>query len=269
MTGSFFAPSGDATYTDWHVVASSGEQIADGTGSAFTFTPGNAGSYTVIFTVIDPNVGWESADAVITSEDVPPVLTAPTAAQSTYAGVSTSINLATLTVKGVGPFADVVQWGDGQTLDLLTVRLRAALDGSHLRRAWDLHDRRHRRRVRRRLRELELLDRRDHCRHVDDAQFVGSRRGLRPNCDLHGHGGRPGRPDGAGGVLQWSGHAGRSDRHRNAHRGERPQRGHTHHIIPHCRAAVHTASRLSMPAIPTTWAVPRTPSTRRSPRPAR
>ena len=115
LTGSFLAPSGDTTYTDWHVVASSGEQIADGTGSAFTFTPGNAGTYTVIFTVIDPSVGWESADAVITSEDVPPVLTAPTASQSAYAGVSTSINLATLAVKGVGPFTDVIHWGDGQT----------------------------------------------------------------------------------------------------------------------------------------------------------
>ena len=32
---------------DWHVVASSGQQIADGTGPTFTFTPGNAGTYTV------------------------------------------------------------------------------------------------------------------------------------------------------------------------------------------------------------------------------
>ena len=56
------------------------------------------------FTVIDQNGGWDSADVVITSNDVPPVLTAPTASQSAYAGVSTSINLGTLAVTGVGPF---------------------------------------------------------------------------------------------------------------------------------------------------------------------
>ena len=66
-------------------------------------------------TVIDPNVGWDSADVVITSEDVPPVLTAPSTSQSTLAGVSTSINLGTLTVTGIGPFIETVQWGDGQT----------------------------------------------------------------------------------------------------------------------------------------------------------
>ncbi len=66
-------------------------------------------------TVIDLNVGWDSADVVITSEDVPPVLTAPSASQSTTAGVSTSINLGTLAVTGTGPFTDTVQWGDGQS----------------------------------------------------------------------------------------------------------------------------------------------------------
>ena len=97
------------------MVASSGQQIADGTGPTFTFTPGNAGTYTVTFTVIDPNVGWDSADVVITSLDVPPVLTAPTASQSAFAGVSTSINLGTLAITGIGPFTDTVQWGDGQS----------------------------------------------------------------------------------------------------------------------------------------------------------
>ncbi len=115
LTGSFLDPSSDTTYTDWHVVASSGQQIADGTGSIFTFTPGNAGPYTVIFTVVDPNVGWDSSDAVITSEDVPPVLTAASAKQSAFAGVSTSINLGTLAVTGIGPFTGTVEWGDGQT----------------------------------------------------------------------------------------------------------------------------------------------------------
>ena len=120
LTGSVVDSSGDTTTVeDWHVVASSGQQIADGTGSDFTFTPGNAGTYTVTYEFIDPSVGWDSADVVITSEDVPPVLTAPSTSQSTFAGVSTSINLGSLALTGIGPFTETVQWGDGQTSTFL------------------------------------------------------------------------------------------------------------------------------------------------------
>ncbi len=97
------------------MVASSGQKIADGTGSTFTFTPGNAGTYTLTYTVIDPNVGWDSSDVVITSDDVPPVLTANGNSQGVYTGVSTAIDLGTLAVAGGGPFTSTVQWGDGQT----------------------------------------------------------------------------------------------------------------------------------------------------------
>ena len=97
------------------MVASSGQEIADGTGPTFTFSPGNAGTYTVTYTASDPNGGSGSAEVVITSNAVPPVLTAPTASQTAFAGVSTSINLGTLAVTGVGPWTDTVQWGDGQT----------------------------------------------------------------------------------------------------------------------------------------------------------
>ena len=58
LTGSFIDPDDADTHTyDWHVVASSGQQIADGTGSCFTFSPGNAGLYTVTYTVSDTNGG--------------------------------------------------------------------------------------------------------------------------------------------------------------------------------------------------------------------
>ena len=116
LTGSFLDTSGDTNpIFDWHVVAASGQLVADGTGTSFTFTPGNAGSYTVTLTVIDLNVGWDSADVVISSQDVPPVLTAPGASQSAFAGVSTSIDLGTLALTGIGPFTGTVNWGDGQT----------------------------------------------------------------------------------------------------------------------------------------------------------
>ncbi len=116
LTGSVVDSSGSTTsVADWHVFASSGQQIADGTGPTFTFTPGNAGTYTVTYEFIDPSVGWDSGDVVITSQDVPPVLTAPGTSQSAFAGQSTSINLGTLALTGIGPFTETVQWGDGQT----------------------------------------------------------------------------------------------------------------------------------------------------------
>ena len=62
LTGSFLDPDdGDVHTYDWHVVSSSGQQIADGTGPSFTFSPGNAGTYTVTYTVSDQNGGWASA----------------------------------------------------------------------------------------------------------------------------------------------------------------------------------------------------------------
>ncbi len=116
LVGSAVDPTGDATQVyDWHVVAASGQLVADGIGTTFTFTPGNAGSYTVTLTVVNLNVGWDSDTVVITSLDVPPVLTAPSATQSTFAGVTTSIDLGSLATTGIGPFTGTVNWGDGQT----------------------------------------------------------------------------------------------------------------------------------------------------------
>jgi Ca2+-binding RTX toxin-like protein len=116
LTGSFIDPFGNATHTyDWHVVASSGQMIADGTGPCFTFSPGNAGTYTVTYTVSDTNGGGGSAVVVITSEAVRPILTAPASPETGLAGVNDPVNLGSLTVKGVGPWTDTVEWGDGQS----------------------------------------------------------------------------------------------------------------------------------------------------------
>ena len=229
LTGSFLGPSGDTTLLDWHVVASSGQQIVDGTGSAFTFTPGNAGTYTVTLTVIDLSVGWDSADVVITSEDVPPVLTAPGASQSAFAGVNTSIDLGTLAVSGHWPVHGYRPVGRRPDLDLLTLDLRASLPGSHVCDGGDLHDRRVRLRVRRWHDDRRIQRHRDRCQHVDHAPVLGALRGLRPVRNVHGHGDGPGERDGSGGILLRAGQRGRSDRHRHARRGERPERGHLQH----------------------------------------
>ena len=115
LTGSFLDPDdGDVHNYDWHVVSTSGQPIADGYGASFTFTPGNAGTYTVTYTVSDQNGGGASAQVVVTSNAVAPVLTAPTAAQNGVEGISASINLGSLTAEGVGPWTVTVQWGDGQ-----------------------------------------------------------------------------------------------------------------------------------------------------------
>jgi hypothetical protein len=117
LTGSFIDPFGNATHSyDWHAVASNGQMIADGTGPSFTFSPGNAAIYTVNYTASDPNGGTGSAVVQITALAIAPVLTAPTTTQNVFAGVSTSINLGTLAVKGLGSWTDTVEWGDGQSL---------------------------------------------------------------------------------------------------------------------------------------------------------
>ena len=116
LTGSFIDPDDADTHTyDWHVVASSGQEIADGYGPSFTFSPGNAGTYTVTYTVSAAGVVGGSATVTVTSLAVPPVLTAPTSTQNAVAGESSSINLGSLSVAGVGPWTVTVQWGDGQS----------------------------------------------------------------------------------------------------------------------------------------------------------
>ena len=206
---------------------------------------------------------------MITSNDVPPVLTAPSASQSAFAGVSTSINLGTLAVTGVGPFTDTVQWGDGQTstfsptssgpLSLAHTYATAGTytigetvseyDGGSTTASFSISVTQEP--------TSTMLD------------LVDGLRGLRPVADLHGHRDRPGGPDGHRGVLRRPGHTGRSDRHRHAERGERPVRGHLQHQRRSRPAAVRTRSRRSMAAMPTTWAAHQTSSARRSPRPTR
>ncbi len=116
LTGSFIDPSDTDTHTfDWHVVASNGQSIPDGTGPTFSFSPGDAGTYSVSFTVSDQNGGKSSAVVQITSSAVQPVLIPPATPQNGVAGKSTQFDLGALTVQGVGPFTVTVQWGDGQS----------------------------------------------------------------------------------------------------------------------------------------------------------
>jgi Ca2+-binding RTX toxin-like protein len=115
LTGSFIDPFDSDTHTfDWHVVGPNGQTVPDGTGQLFTFNPGNAGTYTVTFTVSDQSGSAFSAVVQVMALPVTPVLTAPSATQNANAGRTTTFNLGTLAVKGIGPWSVTVQWGDGQ-----------------------------------------------------------------------------------------------------------------------------------------------------------
>ncbi|HEY1378032.1 MAG TPA: PKD domain-containing protein, partial [Gemmataceae bacterium] len=65
LTGAFTDPdAGDPPTFRWHVVASNGQAIADGTGPTFAFTPNDNGTYTATFTVTDA-AGAAASDSVV------------------------------------------------------------------------------------------------------------------------------------------------------------------------------------------------------------
>ena len=194
LTGSFLDPSGDTNpIFDWHVVAASGQLIADGTGTSFTFTPGNAGTYTVTLTVIDLNVGWDSADVVDHVARRPTGSDRPQRLAERLRGrehVDRSRNARAHGHWSVYRHGQLGRWPE---LDLLADEFREQRPGSHVCDGGDLHDRRDRLGVLRRHDDHQLLRRCDRRQHVDDAHLVVGLLGLRPIGNLDGHGGRLGR----------------------------------------------------------------------------
>jgi hypothetical protein len=83
LTGSFTDPGTlDAHTFLWHVTASNGQVIADGTGTTFTFVPNDDGTYTAAFTVTDDDGGVGTDTAVVTVNNVAPqnvTITGPSA----------------------------------------------------------------------------------------------------------------------------------------------------------------------------------------------
>jgi subtilisin family serine protease len=82
LNGSFTDPGVLDTHTFlWHVDASNGQVIADGTGTSFTFVPNDDGTYTVTFTVTDNDGGVGTDTAIVTVNNVAPqnvTITGPT-----------------------------------------------------------------------------------------------------------------------------------------------------------------------------------------------
>ena len=130
LNASFVDPDDADTLTyDWHVVSTNDQVIADGTGPSFTFTPGNAGTYTVTLTV-DGSEGSGTAQVVVTSLAVAPTLTPPSSSENTdvVEGIAATVQLGTLSAAGIGPWSVTVQWGDGQSSQFTTTSIGALAD---------------------------------------------------------------------------------------------------------------------------------------------
>lgn len=107
-----FADRGDAdTVTfKWHVVASNGQVITDGSSQNFQFTPNDNGTYTVSFTVTDDDGGVKSDSVIVNVDNVDPKLS----------DVAATASARTATLRGkigdsgtADTFSLFVTWGDG------------------------------------------------------------------------------------------------------------------------------------------------------------
>jgi len=74
LSGNFSDPGADSFTKNWHVVASNGQVIADGSGTSFSFTGLDDGLYTVTYTVTDDDGGVGSDTMVVTVLNVAPTV---------------------------------------------------------------------------------------------------------------------------------------------------------------------------------------------------
>ncbi len=87
LSSSFIDPDdGDVHSYDWHVASPNSQSFVDGTGSSFTFTPGDPGIFTVTLTVKDQDGGGATTSVQVTADEVAPMLAAPTGAVGRRAG---------------------------------------------------------------------------------------------------------------------------------------------------------------------------------------
>jgi hypothetical protein len=92
------APSSAIETYDWHVVASNGQAISDGSAQDFSFTPNDSGTYTVAYTVADKAGNVGTASDTITIADV-----APTAALTINTNPGIEGSLIALTASATDP----------------------------------------------------------------------------------------------------------------------------------------------------------------------
>jgi uncharacterized delta-60 repeat protein len=110
------APSSGIYSYDWHVVASNGQVIADGTLQNFTFTPDEFGTYNITYTVTDNagNVGT-ATDSIAVGNVAPSNLSLTPTPPTINEDTSTSL-AGSFTDPGSGDTHTVtINWGDGST----------------------------------------------------------------------------------------------------------------------------------------------------------
>ncbi|HYT93738.1 MAG TPA: PKD domain-containing protein [Gemmataceae bacterium] len=120
LHGTFTDPGSADTFSfTWHVVSSNDQAIADGHGQNFRFTPGDNGTYTVTFTVTDDDGGVGTDTAVVTVNNVAPVITSLVCSAPTLGGAPQGepVSLSgTFTDAGsLDTHTCIVDWGDGTT----------------------------------------------------------------------------------------------------------------------------------------------------------
>lgn len=125
LNGTFTDPgSADSHTLNWHVAASNGQVIADGSGDSFQFIPGSNGTYAVTFTVTDDDGATGTDSALVISVDNSGTNSSPvfmslvsSSPDCGDAGVGTPVTIS-------GSYTDfdasdlhhlLINWGDGTT----------------------------------------------------------------------------------------------------------------------------------------------------------
>src|SRR5206468_3810165 len=129
LNGTITDPGPLDTFTyNWHVVSATGQAIADGNASSFNFTAVDNGTYTVTFTATDKDGGIGSSTAVITVNNVAPMVNAGpdgTAIESlpTYGAPNPNdfVGSGSFSDPGADTWTATVDYGDGSGAQALTL----------------------------------------------------------------------------------------------------------------------------------------------------
>jgi uncharacterized delta-60 repeat protein len=117
LQGTFSDPGLDLFTFTWHVQASNGQVIADVHGQNFSFVPHDNGTYTVTFTVADDDGGSNSDTAIVSVNNIEPVITSLTNSAATFGstlqGQSVSLSGAFTDAGTADTHTVIINWGDG------------------------------------------------------------------------------------------------------------------------------------------------------------